>query len=185
MDSSIRRLVRYLFISLPLFAQPASAQFAVGPEFRADDRQSGSGFIPGDAGYWVGNSPDGYVYACWSEDRPFPVAWDLFCRTFSPAGPLNDPLPLVQTVSQNVFFPTGCADSQGNVSLIWVSSGTRVRGSFAGPRDDLRGSSARRPRKWQRADSGGSDFMRRGRQRLRGVAGHARGRLTRLLQQLV
>jgi len=123
MDSSIRRLVRYLFIFLPLFAQPASAQFAVGPEFRADDRQSGSGFIPGDAGYWVGNSPDGYVYACWSEDRPFPVAWDLFCRTFSPAGPLNDPLPLVQTVSQNVFFPTGCADSQGNVSLIWVSSG--------------------------------------------------------------
>jgi len=132
MDSSIgargsqkdNRFARYCLVSLLLLvARPAWAQFAVGPEFQADAREPGSGHIPGDAGYWIGSSPDGYIFGCWSEDAPGTSQWGLFCRTFSASGPVNDPLELVQTFSQTVFFPTGCADSQGNVYLIWVGSG--------------------------------------------------------------
>lgn len=111
-------------LSLVVFsAQPARAQFSVGPEFQADLRQPGSGYFPGDAGYWVGSSPDGYIYGCWSEDLRSGSEWGLYCRTFSVDGAWNEPVQLVQSFGETVFFPTGCADSQGNVYLIWVGSG--------------------------------------------------------------
>src|SRR5215510_12290758 len=100
-------LVRGALVMLLLVGAPAMAGLFIGEAGPADEREAGSGFIPGDAGYWIGGAA-GFLYDCWSEDNPRTAEWGLFCRAYQGGVPLGDPVPIAQSVGQTVFFPAGC-----------------------------------------------------------------------------
>ena len=117
------RRVAYLLGTLAIWAaSPASAQISIGDDSPADERGPGSGYLPGDAGYWIGGS-DGFIYDCWSEDRPSTGEWGLFCRTYQNGEPLDGPVQIVQSFESTVFFPRGCASADGTLFLTWSGNG--------------------------------------------------------------
>jgi len=117
------RRVAYLLGTLAIWAaSPASAQISIGDDSPADERGPGSGYLPGDAGYWIGGS-DGFIYDCWSEDRPSTGEWGLFCRTYQNGEPVDGPVQIVQSFESTVFFPQGCASADGTLFLIWSGNG--------------------------------------------------------------
>ena len=117
------RRVAYLLGTLAIWAaSPASAQISIGDDSPADERGPGSGYLPGDAGYWIGGS-DGFIYDCWSEDRPSTGEWGLFCRTYQNGEPVDGPVQIVQSFESTVFFPQGCASADGTLFLTWSGNG--------------------------------------------------------------
>jgi len=115
-------LVRGALAMLLLVGAPATAGLFIGEAGPADERELGSGFHPGNAGYWIGGAA-GFLYDCWSDDNPQTAEWGLFCRAYQGGAPLGDPVPIVRSVGQTVFFPAGCIGPDGDVRLLWSGNG--------------------------------------------------------------
>ena len=113
----------FLLMTLALLASfPAAGQIAIGHDMPSDERDPGSGYFPGDAGYWIGGA-FGYIYDCWSEDNPGTGEWGLYCRTYQNGAWLGEPVQIVQSFGTTVFFPAGCPHSENGLYLIWSGSG--------------------------------------------------------------
>jgi len=119
----VKLLIAFALAGGWAFAGSALAQISIGNDTQVDARPQGSGYFPGDSGYWIGSSPDGYSYDCWGEDRPSTGEWTLSCRTYLGGSALTDPVQIQQSFETTVFFPTGCSDDGGNVYLAWSGNG--------------------------------------------------------------
>ena len=115
-------LVRGALAMLLLVGTPARAGLFIGEAGPADEREPGSGYRPGDAGYWIGGA-GGFLYDCWSDDDLPRADWGLFCRAYQSGVPLGDPVPITQSVGYTVFFPAGCFGPEGGVRLLWSGNG--------------------------------------------------------------